>query len=116
MNLYYTTFVNFAQCSYHLQQVKLKIIGFRHAGQDGMIRRLLPGFDLTQRHTGILRGFPQHPAEHLIAHEMGTEIASPFMFLSFICLAAIPAYAITDCGFIDVAKQQVIDPILEVVE
>lgn len=51
-----------------------------------------------------------------VAHEMGTEIAIPFMFLSFICLAAIPAYAITDCGFIDVVKQQVVDPILEVVE
>ena len=51
-----------------------------------------------------------------VAHEMGTEIAIPFMFLSFICLAAIPAYAITDCGFIDVVQQKVIDPILEVVE
>ena len=51
-----------------------------------------------------------------IAHEMGTEIAIPFMFLSFICLAAIAAYAITDCGFIDVATQTVIDPILEVLE
>ena len=51
-----------------------------------------------------------------VAHEMGTEITIPFMFLSFICLAAIPAYAITDCGFIDVVKQQVVDPILEVVE
>lgn len=51
-----------------------------------------------------------------VAHEMGTPIAIPFMFLSFICLAAIPAYAITDCGFIDVPTQSVIDPILEVVE
>ena len=51
-----------------------------------------------------------------VAHEMGTEIAIPFMFLSFICLAAIPAYAITDCGFIDVVQQKVIVPILEVVE
>lgn len=45
-----------------------------------------------------------------MAHEMGTEIAIPFMFLSFICLAAIPAYAITDCGFIDVVQQKVIRP------
>ena len=51
-----------------------------------------------------------------VAHEMGTEIAIPFMFLSFICLAAIPAYAITDCGFIDVVQQKVINPILEIVE
>ena len=51
-----------------------------------------------------------------VAHEMGTEIPIPFMFLSFICLAAIPAYAITDCGFIDVMTQSVIEPILDAVE
>ena len=51
-----------------------------------------------------------------VAHEVGTEIPIPFMFLSFICLAAIPAYAITDCGFIDVMTQSVIEPILGVVE
>lgn len=45
--------------------------------------------------------------------EMGTEIPFPFMFLSFICLAAIPDYAITDHGFIDVKLQKVIDPVLE---
>lgn len=58
----------------------------------------------------------QKKALNKVAHEMGTEIAIPFMFLSFICLAAIPAYAITDCGFIDVPTQKVIDPILEVLE
>ena len=47
---------------------------------------------------------------------MGTEIPFPFMFLSFICLAAIPDYAITDHGFIDVKEQKVIDPILEIIE
>lgn len=49
-------------------------------------------------------------------HELGSIIPIPFMFLSFICLAALPNYAITDHGFIDVLKQQIIDPILEVVE
>ena len=43
-------------------------------------------------------------------------IASLVLILVYICLAAIPAYAITDCGFIDVVQQKVIDPILEVVE
>ncbi len=38
------------------------------------------------------------------------------MFLSFICLAALPNYAITDHGFIDVLQQKVIDPILKVLE
>lgn len=49
-------------------------------------------------------------------HEMGSNIPIPFMFLSFICLAALPMYAITDHGFIDVLTQQIIDPVLEVLE
>lgn len=51
-----------------------------------------------------------------IIHELGSPISIPFMFLSFICLAAIPTYAVTDVGFIDVLKQEVISPILEVLE
>ncbi len=47
---------------------------------------------------------------------LGSGIAIPFMFLSFICLAAIPSYAVTDHGFIDVLKQEIIDPILEIME
>ena len=47
---------------------------------------------------------------------MGTPIAIPFMFLCFICLACIEAYAVTDKGFIDVEKGQIIDPVLEVIE
>ena len=49
-------------------------------------------------------------------HECGCEINYTCMFLSFICLAAIPLYAITDKGFIDVLQQKVIDPVLEVLE
>lgn len=48
--------------------------------------------------------------------ECGCEINYTCMFLSFICLAAIPLYAITDKGFIDVLQQKVIDPVLEVLE
>lgn len=51
-----------------------------------------------------------------IIHEMGSPIAIPFMFLSFICLAAIPCFAITDVGFINVLTQEVVSPILEVLE
>ncbi len=51
-----------------------------------------------------------------VAKAMGTEIPIPFMFLCFICLAAIPDYAVTDYGFIDVMQQKIIDPILEVLE
>lgn len=49
-------------------------------------------------------------------HERGSIIPIPFMFLSFICLAALPGFAITDHGFISVETMQVIDPIIGVVE
>ena len=49
--------------------------------------------------------------------KMGCErIKTPFMFLSFICLAAMPDYAVTDKGFVNVWTQQVEDPILEVLK
>ena len=48
-------------------------------------------------------------------HKLGSTIPAPFMFLSFIGLAAIPEYAITDQGFVHVPTQSIINPILEVV-
>ncbi|MDR1825776.1 MAG: amidohydrolase family protein [Bifidobacteriaceae bacterium] len=50
------------------------------------------------------------------AKRIGSSIPDPFIFLSFISLAAIPEYAVTDHGFIDVARQEVIDPVLEVIK
>jgi len=47
---------------------------------------------------------------------MGSPIPIPYMFLSFICLAALPCLAITDVGFINVLTQEVVDPIIAVVE
>jgi len=49
-------------------------------------------------------------------HKMGSQIPIPYMFLSFICLAALPFLSITDVGFINVLTQEVIDPILAVIE
>lgn len=49
-------------------------------------------------------------------HEMGSQIPIPYMFLSFICLAALPCLAITDVGFINVFTQEVMDPIIAVIE
>lgn len=46
-------------------------------------------------------------------HELGSPIPFPDMFLSFICLAAIPCFAVTDKGFIDVIEQKVINPVIE---
>ena len=58
----------------------------------------------------------QKKALNAVAYDMGTPIQIPFMFLCFICLACIEAYAVTDKGFIDVEKGEIIDPILEVIE
>jgi adenine deaminase len=49
-------------------------------------------------------------------HGLGSNITIPFMFLSFICLAAIPEYAVTDHGFIDVMEQKIINPVLELIK
>lgn len=53
--------------------------------------------------------------EELIATicRMGNVVKWPFMFLSFLCLAAGGGYAITDHGFIDSAHQCVADPVIE---
>ena len=58
----------------------------------------------------------QKKALNAVAYEMGTPIQIPFMFLCFICLACIESYAVTDKGFIDVEKGEIIDPVLEVIE
>jgi len=46
------------------------------------------------------------------ARDMGCGVSDAFMFLSFITLAAIPAFSITDKGYIDVMQQKIIDPVL----
>jgi len=48
--------------------------------------------------------------------ERGCIIPITCMFLSFICLAALPTLAITDHGFINVLTMQIEDPILGVAE
>jgi adenine deaminase len=47
------------------------------------------------------------------AKEMGCTVPEPFMFLSFVTLAAFPEFAITDKGYIDCIKQEIMDPILK---
>lgn len=49
------------------------------------------------------------------AKAMGCAVSDPFMFLSFITLAAIPAFAITDKGYVDVLKQSLVEPVLELI-
>lgn len=46
---------------------------------------------------------------------LGSKCHLPFMFLSFIPLAAIPEYAITDKGLIHVEEQRIIDPIIKLI-
>lgn len=45
------------------------------------------------------------------ARALGCTVPEPFMFLSFITLAAVPAFAITDKGFVDCFQQKLIDPV-----
>ncbi len=47
------------------------------------------------------------------AQNLGITIYHPFMFLIFIPLAAIPLYAVTDKGFVDVLNQKIISPIVQ---
>ena len=46
-----------------------------------------------------------------VARGLGCTVPEPFMFLSFITLAAIPAFAITDKGFVDCFQQTIVDPV-----
>ncbi len=46
------------------------------------------------------------------AQEMGCTVPEPFMFLSFVTLAGIPQFAVTDKGYVDCTHQVIIDPIL----
>jgi adenine deaminase len=47
------------------------------------------------------------------ARGLGCRLASPFMYLIFLSITAIPDYAITDLGLIDCVRLEVISPLLE---
>ncbi|XEY24115.1 adenine deaminase [Candidatus Uabimicrobium helgolandensis] len=47
------------------------------------------------------------------AQDIGTELKSPFMVLSFLALAVIPHIKLTDCGLVDVDKFAIIDLVTE---
>ena len=51
--------------SYNLEQIEFQIIRFRDTPEDGVIRGLLPGFDLPQ---GDLRVGSRLPEHFLIRH------------------------------------------------
>jgi adenine deaminase len=46
------------------------------------------------------------------ARSIGCRIASPFMILSFVGLAAVPEFGVTERGLIDVATQTFLSPVL----
>ena len=46
------------------------------------------------------------------ARGLGCRLPSPFMYLIFLSITAIPDYAITDLGLIDCVSLQVISPLL----
>lgn len=47
-----------------------------------------------------------------VARELGCKLPSPFMYLIFLSITAIPDYAITDLGLVDCVKLEVIEPVL----
>lgn len=47
------------------------------------------------------------------AQSLGITIYHPFMFLIFIPLVAIPLYAVTDKGFVDVLNQRLMSPVIQ---
>ena len=47
-----------------------------------------------------------------VARELGCKLPSPFMYLIFLPITAIPDYAITDFGLVDCVKREVIEPVL----
>src|SRR5215207_458585 len=46
------------------------------------------------------------------ARELGCKLPSPFMYLIFLSITAIPDYAITDLGLVDCVKLEVIESVL----
>jgi adenine deaminase len=62
----------------------------------------MDAWSLAEKRTALLNA----------AKDRGCTVSDAFMFLSFITLAAIPAFAITDRGYVDVSQQKKIDPVL----
>jgi adenine deaminase len=46
------------------------------------------------------------------ARRLGCDLEEPFMSLSFLPITAIPDYAMTDVGAVDVVNMQRFDPVL----
>ncbi|HHU07956.1 MAG TPA: adenine deaminase [Clostridiaceae bacterium] len=51
-----------------------------------------------------------------IAHELGSDLEEPLMYMFFMLITAIPDYAITDVGPVDCIKLELYDPILDLRE
>lgn len=49
---------------------------------------------------------------HELVSQLGGKLEAPFMALSFVTLSAIPWYAITDKGLVDVESFSIVDPVL----
>lgn len=50
------------------------------------------------------------------AHELGSTLEEPLMYMFFLPITAIPDYAITDVGPVDYLSLRIFDPILELIE
>ncbi len=62
--------------SYHLEQIEFQIIRFRDTPEDGVIRGMLSGFNLTQGDLSVGRRLPEHFLKAGGRHEMGAGTGS----------------------------------------
>ena len=58
----------------------------------------------------------QEKEMNAIAHQLGSDLEEPLMYMFFMLITAIPDYAITDVGPIDCVNLEVFDPIIELSE
>ncbi|MGI8519189.1 MAG: adenine deaminase C-terminal domain-containing protein [Actinomycetota bacterium] len=79
-----------------------EVLDFLHLPLGGIMADLWPE-DMAAAETGLDQA----------ARRLGCKLPSPFGFLMFLSITAIPDYAITDLGLVDTIRQSVVDPILE---
>jgi len=50
------------------------------------------------------------------AHDLGSNLEEPLMYMFFLPITAIPDYAITDVGPVDCIRLEIFDPVLKLEE
>ncbi|MFQ3670583.1 MAG: adenine deaminase C-terminal domain-containing protein [Verrucomicrobiia bacterium] len=79
-----------------------RVLGEIQLNQFGLLSDL-SGEEMAARKAGLLE----------LARERGCIVSELFMFMGFITLVPIPAFKITDRGYVDCLKSELKDPVLE---